>query len=399
MGRRMILPVFIRDREGCVMKLIHLSDLHLGKSVYEFSMIEDQRYMLEQILGMIRQEDMDAVLLAGDIYDRSIPSEEAVKLLDSFLTELAKMEKKVFVISGNHDSDERLHYGSRLFRENGIYIAGRYEGEIPCVDLEDDYGSVHIWMMPYVKASRVAHFFPEADTSTYDSAFRAAISHCEVKKEERNVILVHQFVTGREKEVELSGSESAVANVGTIDKISADCFDDFDYVAMGHIHSAQAVERETCRYAGSPLKYSLNKKELEMPKTVPVITLYEKGNIEVKLNFLNPLREVRRIKGRLKDLLEHAEDTEDYIYVTLTDEETQYDAMARIQEVYPNTMKLDYDNSSTWAIQGEENLLETEEKSFQELVADFYQLINGGEPDPEEWKLIEDVAREAGVIE
>ena len=381
------------------MKLIHLGDLHLGKSVYEFSMIEDQRYILQQILGMIRQENIDAVLMAGDVYDRSVPSEEAVKLLDSFLTELADMGKKVFVISGNHDSEERLHYGSRLFRENGIYIAGRYDGEIPCVDLEDDFGPVHIWMMPYVKASRVAHFFPEADTSTYDSAFRAAISQCHLRKEERNVILVHQFVTGREREPELSGSESAVANVGTIDKISADCFDDFDYVAMGHIHSAQAVERETCRYAGAPLKYSLNKKELGMPKTVPVITLCEKGKIEVKLNFLKPLREVRRLKGKLKDVLEHAEDTEDYIYVTLTDEEIQYDAMARIQEVYPYTMKLDYDNSSTRAIRDEESLLETEEKSFEELVSGFYQLINGGEPDPEEWALIREVAREAGVME
>lgn len=381
------------------MKLIHLGDLHLGKSVYEFSMIEDQRYILEQILDMIRQEDIDAVLMAGDIYDRSVPSEEAVKLLDSFLTELADMGKKVFVISGNHDSEERLHYGSRLFRENGIYIAGRYDGEIPCMDLEDDFGPVHIWMMPYVKASRVAHFFPEADTSTYDSAFRAAISQCHLRKEERNVILVHQFVTGREREPELSGSESAVANVGTIDKISADCFDDFDYVAMGHIHSAQAVERETCRYAGSPLKYSLNKKELDMPKTVPVITLCEKGKIEVKLNFLKPLREVRMLKGKLKDLLEHAEDTEDYIYVTLTDEEIQYDAMARIQEVYPYTMKLDYDNSSTRAIRDEESLLETEEKRFEELVSGFYQLINGGEPDSEEWALIREVAREAGVTE
>lgn len=381
------------------MKLIHLSDLHLGKSVYEFSMIEDQRYILQQVLELIKEEKIDGVLLAGDIYDRTVPSEEAVKLLDSFLTELANLDKKVFMISGNHDSDERLQYGSQLFWETGIYIAGRYDGTVPCVDLEDAYGPIHIWLMPYVKASRVAHFYPEADIRTYDDAFQVAMDACKVKEEERNVILVHQFVTGGEREPELSGSESAVANVGTIDMVSADCFAPFDYVAMGHIHNAQAVGRETCRYAGAPLKYSLNKKELATPKTVPVITFYEKGQVDVKLVYLKPLRDVRRIKGTLKDLLEHAEDTKDYIYATLTDEETQYDAMVRLQEVYPNTMKLDYDNASTRAIYEEEACHEVEEKTFQELVSDFYQLINGGVPDPEEWKLIEEVAREAGVME
>ena len=381
------------------MKLIHLGDLHLGKSVYEFSMIEDQRYILNQIIDIIKRENVDGVLLAGDIYDRSVPSEEAVKLLDAFLTELATLGKKVFAISGNHDSDERLNYGSQLFKSNHIYIAGRYDGKIECVDLEDEFGPVHVWMMPYVKASRVAHFYPEDDTSTYDAAFRTAISKCDLNPSERNVILVHQFVTGRGKEPELAGSESSMVNVGTIDKVGADCFDDFDYVAMGHIHSCQAVERETCRYAGSPLKYSLNTKEINSQKTVPVISLNEKGNVGVKLVYLKPFRDVRRIKGKLADLLANATDAEDYIYATLTDEEPQFDAMARLQEVYPNTMKLDYDNTSTRALHENDDAIETEGKSFQDLVFDFYKLINGGQPDEEEWKLIEDVAKEAGVIE
>lgn len=380
------------------MKFLHLGDLHLGKTVYEFNMIEDQKYILNQILGMIKEYRVDAVLLAGDIYDRSVPSEEAVKLLDWFLTELVKMGKKVFAISGNHDSDERLNFGSRLFQSNDVYITGRYDGVIESIDLEDEFGPLHIWLMPYVKASRVAHFYPNDDTSTYSAAFRTAIGKCNVKKEERNLILVHQFVTGKEKEPEILGSETAAVSVGTIEKIEVDCFDDFDYVAMGHIHGCQAVGRETCRYAGSPLKYSLNAKEINSMKTVPIVTMEEKGNVNIELIFLKPRREIRHIKGRLKDLLENAVETDDYIYATLTDEETQFDAMARLQEVYPNTMKLDYDNSATRAVMDFDEVMDTESKSFHELVTDFYRLINGSEPDQEEWNIIEEAARESGVI-
>lgn len=381
------------------MKFIHLADLHLGKNVNEFSMIEDQKYILNEIIEIIKRESVDAVLIAGDIYDRSVPSEEAVKLLDSFLTQLSEMGKAVFAVSGNHDSDERLNFGSRLFASNHIYIAGRYDGEIEHIDVEDEYGVIHVWLMPYVKASRVAHFYPEADTSTYDAAFCTAIEKCQVNISERNLILVHQFVTGKSKEPELAGSESALLNIGTIDKIGADCFDSFDYVAMGHIHSCQAVGRETCRYAGSPLKYSLSQREMNSEKTVPVITMGGKGNVKVELVPLKPLREVRRIKGELKHLIENAVDTEDYIYATLTDEAVQFDAMARLQEVYPNIMKLDYDNRATRALHESDDAAETEGKSFHELMLDFYQLMNGGEPDEEEWRIIEEVAREAGVIE
>lgn len=381
------------------MKFLHLSDLHLGKNVNEFSMIEDQKYILKQIVEIIMRESVDAVLIAGDIYDRSVPSEEAVKLLDGFLTELSNQGRAVFVISGNHDSDERLNFGSRLFKANGIHIAGRYDGSIAHVDLEDEFGLVHVWMLPYVKASRVAHYFPEDDTSTYDAAFRTAINKCNVNQEERNVILVHQFVSGKSVEPELAGSESAMVSVGTLDKIGYDCFDAFDYVAMGHIHGCQAVGRETCRYAGAPLKYSLNQREIHSTKSVPVITLGEKGNVKVDLIPLKPRREVRHIKGELKELLKNAVDTDDYIYVTLTDETVQFDAMARIQEVYPNTMKLDYDNRSTRALQESDGEMETQGKSFQELVLDFYKLMNGSAPSEAEWKLIEEVAIEAGVIE
>ncbi len=381
------------------MKLIHLGDLHLGKNVNEFSMIEDQRYILNEILELIERESIDAVLMAGDIFDRSVPSEEAVKLFDSFLTALAELKKYVFVIAGNHDSDERLNFGSRLFTAKQIYIAGRYDGKIPCVDIEDEYGVLHVWLMPYVKASRVAHFYPEAEICDYDSAFWTAIGACKVDQSERNIILTHQFVTGKSEEPELAGSENAMLSVGTIDKISCECFADFDYVAMGHIHSAQAVGRETCRYAGSPLKYSLNQRELMKEKTVPVVTLLEKGNIKVECIPLKPLRQVRRIKGDLAEILEYAEDTEDYIYATLTDKNIQFDAMARLREVYPNIMKLDYGEKFYRRYRELGDEIKTEGKTFVELIYDFYKMMNDAAPDEEEWKLLMEVAKEAGVIE
>ena len=380
------------------MRILHLGDLHLGKSVNEFSMIQDQKYILEKIIEIVQVKMVDAVMIAGDVYDRTIPSEEAVKLLEWFLTKLSQMGKTVFMISGNHDSDERLQFGSTLLRAKKVFIAGRYDGTIEHIEMQDEHGPFHVWLLPYVKASRVAHFFPEGDTSTYDAAFRTAISACDVNEQERNVILVHQFVTGKTEEPTLAGSESAMVSVGTIEKIGYNCFDQFDYVAMGHIHGCQAVGRETCRYAGSPLKYSLNQKEIHSQKTVPVVSLGEKGSIEVELIPLIPRREVRHIRGELKDILSNAVDTEDYIYATLTDEQAQFDAMTRLQETYPNIMKLDYDNVSTRALQ-ENDVEETEGKTFEELIADFYQWMNGKEPSSEEWKILQEVAKEAGVIE
>lgn len=383
------------------MKFVHLGDLHIGKHVNDFSMIEDQKYMLDQVIDLIDEKEIDGVLLAGDIYDRAVPSEEAVKVFDSFLTTMAHKNKYVFAVSGNHDSDERLNYGSRLFESNNIYIAGKYEGEIKCVDVKDDYGTVHVWLMPYVKASRVAHYYPEAKIDTYDDAFRTAIGNAGVNAEERNIIVTHQFVTSSSSssEPELAGSETIMLNVGTLDRVSSECFEDFDYVAMGHIHGSQAVGRETCRYSGSLLKYSLNIREINSEKTIPVITFEEKGNVAVELVFLKPRREIRHIKGNLKELIENCVDPDDYIYATLTDETTQFDAMARMQEVYPNIMKLDYDNAETRALLEEDADYNTEGKSFDELIRDFFSIYHGKEPNEKEWELLMEVAREAGVIE
>lgn len=381
------------------MKILHLGDIHLGKSVNEFSMIEDQKYILKKILEIGEAQKVNAVLIAGDVYDRSVPSEEAVKLLDWFLTELVKIGISVFMISGNHDSDERLQFGSALLRAKGVYVAGRYDGIVEHVEMEDEHGPFHIWMLPYIKASRVAHFFPEGDTSSYDAAVHTALSGCDLKEDERNIILVHQFVTGKSEDPTLSGSESAIVSVGTVEKIAYDCFDDFDYVAMGHIHGSQAVGRETCRYAGSPLKYSLNQREIKSQKTVPVVEFGAKGSVMVELCPLIPRRELRHLKGKLKDLLANAVDQDDYIYATLTDEEIQFEAMARLQEVYPNVMKLDYDNQATRSAQEEKAYEDTEGKSFEELITEFYEWMNGTAPSEEEWKILKDVAKEAGVME
>lgn len=381
------------------MKFVHLGDLHLGKSVNEFSLIKDQEYILEEILEIAEKTKADAILIAGDVYDRTVPSEEAVRLFDRFITKLSGLGKSVFVISGNHDSEERLNYGSRLFQANHIYITGRYEGKPAEVTLEDVYGKVHVWSVPYVKASHVAHYHEGETIRTYDEAVRSVIKRCSINPKERNVILTHQFVAGKQHDPELSGSESAVLSIGTIEKVGADCFDDFDYVAMGHIHSPQKIGRESLRYAGSPLKYSLNQREIQSEKSVPVVTLEEKGHVKVELYPLKPMREVRRLKGELKRLLAHAVDTDDYIYATLTDETIQFDAMARLREVYPNLMKLDYDNSTTRAIRESDGAADTEGKSFKELVEDFYRLLDGRMPGEREWQLIEEAAKEAGIIE
>lgn len=381
------------------MKFIHLADLHLGKNVNDFSMIEDQKYILEKIIETVVDENIDAVIIAGDIYDRSIPSEEAVKLLDSFITNLAKHDKKVFAISGNHDSDERLNFASKLLSQEGIYIGGRYEGHMETIKVEDEFGVINIWLMPYIRASRVAHYHPDGDTSTYDAAFKTVISACEINSQERNIIVAHQFVTAKGNEPELAGSEIVMMNVGTLDKIGSDCFDAFDYVALGHIHSGQQVGKATCRYAGSILKYSLNKREINSVKTMPIVTLGEKGRVEVELKTIEPLRDVRHIKGRLEDLIKNAVDTEDYIYATLTDEDIRLDGMARMREVYPHIMKLDYDNEATRAMAESDAHIETEGRSFEQLMSDFFEIYHGMELNEAEWKHIMEAAKEAGVIQ
>ncbi len=379
------------------MKFLHLADLHLGKTVNEFRMIDDQKYILDQILQIVKERKIDCVLIAGDVYDKNIPSEEAVALLDDLIRSLAQMDVKVFMISGNHDSDVRLDFGKELFREQGIYITGVYDGTVPCVTLQDEYGPVQIWSLPFVKASRVAHFHPDADTSSYDAAVRSALADCDIDRSRRNVLLAHQFVTASGMDPETAGSENSSSDqVGTIEKVDVSAFDGFSYVALGHIHRPQRVGRDTVRYAGSPLKYSLS--EAGHRKSAVLIDMTD--TVSLELIDLVPVRDMRHLKGPMEKILDPANISapQDYVYVTLTDEEVIPDAMGRIRAYYPNCMKLDYENSHTNEIENG-SLEDVTQISFEEQMSKFYQLAEGQQPGEEEWKILTEAAKEAGVID
>lgn len=381
------------------MKLLHMSDLHLGKSLGDFDLIEDQAYLLDQTLGIIEEKKVDALLIAGDLYDKAVPSEAATRLLDSFLSRLAEKGIFVYIISGNHDSEERLNYGSSLFETNGIYIASKYEGELYKRTLKCGEEEADLYLLPFVKASQVRHYLPEAKIESYEDAVRAILEKEKIDLSRTKILLAHQFVTGKSEDPALSGSESlGTVSVGLVEKIGYDCFDAFDYVALGHIHSPQQVGRREVRYSGSPLKYSLS--EVNNEKSLPLITIEGKGEIEIELLPIKPMRDLRHIRGKLKELLDPANvrETEDFIYATLTDEEIINDAMAIFQQTYPNTVKIDYDNSRTRQIEQVDISQIAENRSFEELIADFYRQIYGMEIGEEEMDVMREAAREAGVL-
>lgn len=381
------------------MKLMHASDLHLGKSLGDFDLTEDQEYLLDQLLEIAEEQAVDAVLIAGDVYDRAIPSEAATRMLDDFLSHLARKNICVFMISGNHDSDERLHYGSRLFETNHIFISAKYDGSLHKQTLKTGDDEADIYLLPFVKASQVRHFLPEAKIESYDDAVRAILDRAEIDETRTNILVAHQFVMGKSGAPVLSGSEgSGTQSVGTVEKIGYDCFDPFDYVALGHIHSPQQVGRKEIRYAGSPLKYSLS--EAGHEKSVSLITVHGKGQVAVELVPVRPLRDLRHLRGTMKDLLDEARVTasEDFIYATLTDEEIIIDAMGIFQQVYPNTVKIDYDNSRTGEVEQIDISGIAENRSFTELIRDFYRQIYNCEISEEEMDLMRIVAGEAGVL-
>ena len=392
------------------MKLLHLGDLHLGRSLGDFNLKDDQAYILDQILQISMTEKVDGILIAGDVYDRAIPSEEAVNLLDHFLTDLAAEGIKVFMISGNHDSDDRLHFGSSLFEPRGIYISSIFNGTLQCRHAEDEYGPVNIWLLPFVKASQVRHFYPEEEILSYEDAVRVILKHAGIDPEQRNILIAHQFVTGGNTEPAgesaaasdnplLAGSEGpAVQSVGLVEKISWHCFDDFDYVALGHIHAPQRIGRDQVRYCGSPLKYSLS--EWRHDKSVPLITLGPKGQVSIDLHPLEPLRDLRHIRGPMEKLLaqENIQDTDDFLYVTLTDEDMTGDVMTIFQQYYPNTVKIDYDNSHMHEIAEGDFAEPSKGRSFDELIREFYEKIYGTEISEEELQIMNETAKEAGIL-
>ena len=382
------------------MKFLHLGDLHLGKSLGDFDLIRDQRYALEQVLKIVQEQKADAVLIAGDVYDKAVPSEAATRLLDWFLSALAEMNIQVFMISGNHDSDERLNYGSSLFEENKIFISAVFDGTLHGRKVTDADGEVCVWMLPFVKASQVRHFYPDEKIESYEDAVRVILAHADIDSSQRNVLVAHQFVAGSGADPELAGSEGvAVQSVGLVEKIGAGCFDAFDYVALGHIHSPQKIGRETVRYSGSLLKYSLS--EAMNTKSVPVITLGAKGDVKVETIPLYPMRDLRHIRGPMKKLLspENVESPGDFIYVTLTDEDIINDAMQIFQQVYPNTVKIDFDNSHTRQIEHVDLSEIGNHRSFSELISDFYMQMYGSAISDEEMEIMRQAAKEAGVID
>lgn len=382
------------------MKFLHLGDLHIGKSIGEFDLAEDQEYILKQIVGIAERKKVDAILIAGDVYDKAVPSEAAVRLFDAFLCRIAEKKIATYIISGNHDSDERMHFGSSLFRASNIYIAAKYEGVLFRQTLEDAEGKLNLYLMPFLKASQVRHFYPDEEIADYDGAVRVVLEKSGIDPKERNLLVAHQFVAGKTAEPQLGGSESAaVQNVGLVEKIGADCFAAFDYVALGHIHSAQAVGRDCVRYAGSPLKYSLS--EAENDKSVTIVELGKKGDVKIELEPLVPLRGLRHIRGRMEQLLakENISSPNDFIYVTLTDEEVIDNAMGIFQQVYPNTVSIEYDNSHTKGLRQTESFQTPESRTFRNLIFDFYKLMYGCEMDREEWKLMKEIAEEVGIAD
>lgn len=381
------------------MKLMHIGDLHLGKSLGDYDLTEDQEYLLDQLLEIAEKKSVDAVLIAGDVYDKAIPSEAATRMLDYFLSELAKRNVYVYIVSGNHDSDERLNYGSNLFETNHIFISAKYDGKLHKQTLRVGEDEADIYLLPFVKASQVKHYIPEAKIESYDDAVRAILDNLAIDESRNNVLVAHQFVTGKGEDPALSGSESlGTLSVGTVEKIGYDCFDMFDYVALGHIHSPQQVGRKEIRYSGSPLKYSLS--EVNNEKSVSLVSVSGKGKVEIELVPIKPKRNLRHLRGKIKELLNEASITapEDFIYATLTDEEIVSDAMGIFQQFYPNTVKIDYDNSHTREIEQVDISKIAENRSFVDLISDFYRQMYSCEISEEEMDVMRAVAREAGVL-
>ena len=368
------------------MKLIHLSDLHLGKRVNEFSMLEDQKDILNKIIAVIEEEQPDAVLIAGDVYDKSVPSAEAVELFDEFLVQLANAKTQVFIISGNHDSAERLAFANRLIDASGIHLAPVYRGEVAPFSFKDEYGTVDLYMLPFVKPANVRRFFPEEEIRSYEDALKAAICARQVNEKNRSILITHQFVTGA------LVSDSEDLSVGGTDQVSAEVFEAFDYVALGHLHRPQNV-KENIRYCGTPLKYSFS--EVNDVKSVTIAELKEKGSLSMWEIPLAPLHEMKEIKGNYTDLTfkgyydAHPELKDSYLHITLTDEEDVPDAAAKLRVIYPLLMKLDYDNTRTRNQQRVTALSEVEKKTPMELFDAFFEMQNGQTMSAEQKQYVE----------
>ena len=373
---------------------MHLADLHLGKRVNGFSMMEDQEYILNRILEIMEEEQPDGLLIAGDVYDKTIPPAEAVRLMDDFLTAVAAKHVPVFLISGNHDSAERVAFGHQLMQGSGIWISPVYDGTIRHHTLEDRWGEVNIYLIPFLRPSVVRSFFPDVEIEDYTDALRTIIEDLQVDTSRRNVVLAHQFVTAAGALPETCDSEQL--SVGGLDRVAGSVFSPFDYTALGHLHGPQRVGSETIRYAGSPLKYSFS--ELHQKKSVTVAELRAKGETEIRQIPLQPRREMIELRGTFEEILEEArkkgEPQTDYYHMILTDETDVVDALSRLREYYPNIMLLDYDNRRTRSQKEVEQLDRVEERTPGELFAALYEQQNGQEMDSDRKEYLDGLIRE-----
>lgn len=356
------------------MRLMHLADLHIGKKVNEFSMLEDQRYILEQVLALVREQKADGVLIAGDIYDKAIPPVEAVSLFDTFLTRLSQWHVPVYMINGNHDSVERVSFGAKLMQKSGVYVASEYTGDVESVRVKDAYGILDIYLLPFIKPAYVRAVWGEEAEGirTCQEAVAYVMSKVKLEKDHRNLLVAHQFVTGAVT------CDSEEHSVGGLDQVEAACFDGFDYVALGHLHGPQTVGCDTIRYAGTLLKYSFS--EVNHEKRVTIVDLKEKGNITIETYPLEPLHDMRKLRGSYEEITKKSNydqtNTEDYVQITLTDEEDIFDAVGKLRVIYPNLMKLEYDNTRTRR-NSQTGLQDTaEDKTPMELAEELFEMQN-----------------------
>ena len=355
------------------MRFLHLADLHIGKRVNGFSMIEDQKFVFEQVYNVIENEKIDGIIMAGGIYDKPVPSAEAVKLFDEMLTRLVSINLPIFVISGNHDSAERIGFGSDILSAAKVYMSRVYNGNLQKIELEDDYGKINVYLLPFIKPATVKNIYKEAEIKDYDDALEYVLSQEKIDKTKRNVIVSHQFVTGALR------SESEEVSVGGLDNVSVENYEAFDYVALGHIHRAQQMGRESARYAGTLLKYSFS--EEKHNKSMTIVDLKEKGNIEIKEIPVKPLHDLKTIKGKFSKITSEEFykelKKEDYYRAVLTDEDDILNAIGKLKSIYPNLMSMEYDNTRTRSYSVVDNVETGETKSPLDYFEEFFEKQNG----------------------
>lgn len=374
------------------MKIVHISDLHIGKRVNGYSMIDDQKYILNQIIDKIDDIKPDIIFICGDVYDKTIPTSEAVELLDNFLTQIVIRKIKVFMIYGNHDSAERLSFAKDILKSSDIFISKIFNGEVEKFSLNYDFGTVNIFLLPFLKPLNVKNFYKDEQINDYNDAIRLVLSDIKVDKSQINIMLAHQFLTGSE----ISKSEELA--IGGLDNVDASLFYDFDYVALGHLHKPQKVIRETVRYSGTPLKYSFS--EINHKKSITVIDISSKDNIKIKLEHLTPKRDLREIKGKYQDLIkeENYKNTniDDYVHIILTDEEEGINAVSVLSNIYKNVMKISYDNKRTRINNTVIEPNQYKQKNLLEIFDDLYLLQNGDSLSHEQREYLTKIINEVG---